>query len=178
MITAQKINQWNNLLLILPTFGHKLFYFLLSLRVGGILEILQSDWFRERAVFYRADKGWAVKRAGPSKKVWCNGLGLCLEMSLVFDFGQGLRCGLSIRHCRCHWIMAAWFVFLHFVLVSLCWHVVSESQMLLFFAGGLIGVDKHLFQRVSLMTLQLNYIFVLLFANVDLIPKQKQLSTV
>ena len=50
--------------------------------------------------------------------------------------------------------------------------------MLLFFAGGLIGVDKHLFQRVSLMTLQLNYIFVLLFANVDLIPKQKQLSTV
>ena len=25
-----------------------------------------------------------------------------LEISLVFDFGQGLRCGLSIRHCRCH----------------------------------------------------------------------------
>ena len=52
----------------------------------------------------RADKGWAVKRARPSKQVWCSGLGLCLEMSLVFDFGQGLRCGLSIRHCRCHWI--------------------------------------------------------------------------
>ena len=54
----------------------------------------------------RADKGWAVKRARPSKKVCCSGLGLCLEMSLVFDFGQGagqgLRCGLSIRHCRCH----------------------------------------------------------------------------
>ena len=33
----------------------------------------------------RADKGWAVKRARPSKKVWCSGLGLCLEMSLVFD---------------------------------------------------------------------------------------------
>ena len=34
--------------------------------------------------------------------------------------------------------------------------------MLLFFAGGLVGVDKHLFQRVSLitsMTLPLNYIF-------------------
>ena len=49
------------------------------------------------------------------------------------------------------------------------------------FAGGLVGVDKHLFQRVSFitaMTLSLNYIFVLLLANVDVIPKQKQLSTV
>ena len=53
--------------------------------------------------------------------------------------------------------------------------------MLLFFAEGLVGVDKHLFQRVSVitsMTLPLNYIFVLLLANVDVIPKQKQLSTV
>ena len=64
----------------------------------------------------RADKGWAVKRARPSKKVWCSGLGLCLDMLLVFDFGQGFRCGLSIRYCRCHWIMAAWFVFFHFFL--------------------------------------------------------------
>ena len=50
-----------------------------------------------------------------------------------------------------------------------------------FFAGGLVGVDKHLFQRVSFitsMTLPLNYIFVLLLANVDVIPKLKQLSTV
>ena len=42
------------------------------------------------------------------------------------------------------------------------------------------GVDKHLFQTVSLitsMTLPLN-IFVLLLANVGVIPKQKQLSTV
>ena len=30
----------------------KSFYFFLSLRAGGILQILQSDWFRERAVFY------------------------------------------------------------------------------------------------------------------------------
>ena len=52
--------------------------------------------------------------------------------------------------------------------------------MLLFFAGGLVGVGKHLFQRVSVtsMTLPLNYIFVLVLANVDVIPKQKQLSTV
>ena len=53
--------------------------------------------------------------------------------------------------------------------------------MLLFFAGSLVGVDKHLFQRVSFitsMTLPLNYIFVLLLANVDVISKQKQLSTV
>ena len=50
-----------------------------------------------------------------------------------------------------------------------------------FFAEGLVGVDNHLFQRVSLITsmiLPLNYIFVLLLANVDVIPKQKQLSTV
>ena len=38
-----------------------------------------------------------MKRARPSKKVLCSGLGLYLEMSLVFDIGQGLRCGLSIR---------------------------------------------------------------------------------
>ena len=88
-----------------------------------------------RATQARADKGWAVKRARPSKKVWCSGLGLCLEMSLVFDFGQGLRCGLYIRHCRCHWIMAAWFVFVHFFLVPLCWYAVSERKMLLFFCG-------------------------------------------
>ena len=51
--------------------------------------------------------------------------------------------------------------------------------MLLFFTGGLVGVDKHLFQRVSFitsMTPPLNYIFVLLLANVDVIPKQKQLT--
>ena len=44
------------------------------------------------------------------------------------------------------------------------------------FAGGLVGVDKHLIQRVSLitsMTLTGNYIFILLLANVDAIPKQK-----
>ena len=53
--------------------------------------------------------------------------------------------------------------------------------MLLFFAGGLVGVDKHPFQRVSLitsMTLPLSYIFFLLLASVDVIPKQKQPSTV
>ena len=45
--------------------------------------------------------------------------------------------------------------------------------MLLFFAGGLVGVSF-----ITSMTLPLNYIFVLLLANVDVIPKQKQLSTV
>ena len=39
----------------------------------------------------RADKGWAVKRAHPSKKVRCSGQGLCLEMSLVFDFSTKRR---------------------------------------------------------------------------------------
>ena len=128
-----------------------------------------------------ADKGWAVKRARPSKKVWCNGLGLCLEMSLVFDFGQGLRCGLYIRHCRCHWIMAAWFLSGTSSSFLCTGTLSSRGKLLLFFAGGLVGVEKHLFQRVSLitsMTLPLNYIFVLLLANVDVIPKQKQLSAV
>ena len=77
--------------------------------------------------------------------------------------------------------MAAGIVFLHFFLVPFSWYAASERQMLLFFAGGLVGVDKYLFQRVSFitsMTLPLNYIFVLLLANVDVIPKQKQLSTV
>ena len=54
--------------------------------------------------------------------------------------------------------------------------------MLLFFARGLVGVDKHLFQMVSLvitsMTLPLNHIFVILLANVDVIPKKQQLNTV
>ena len=48
--------------------------------------------------------------------------------------------------------------------------------MLLFFAGGLVGVDKHLFQRVSVitsMTLTLNYIFVLLLANADVTKRQQ-----
>ena len=64
-----------------------------------------------------------------------------------------------------------------FVLV-LC---LREANCCYFFAGGLVGVEKHLFQRVSLitsMTLPLNYIFALLLVNVDVIPKQKQLSTV
>ena len=137
--------------------------------------------YENRSNWAWSQVSWAVKRARPSKKVWCSGLWLCLKISLVFDFGQGLRCGLSIRHCRCHWIMAAWFVFLHFFLVPLCWYAASERQMLLFFAGGLVGVDKHLFQRVSVitsMTLPLNYIFVPLLANTDVIPKQKQLNTV
>ena len=29
-------------------------YFFLSLQAGGILQILQSDWFRQRAVFLRS----------------------------------------------------------------------------------------------------------------------------
>ena len=108
----------------------------------------------------------------------------CFEMSLVFRlFSTSVRaCDVvcPIRHCCCHWIMAAWFVFLHFFLVPLCWYAVFERQMLRFFAGGLVGVDKHLFRRVSLitsMTLRpLHYIFVLLLANVDVIPKKQKKS--
>ena len=57
------------------------------------LDVMICAILRMLLLTTRADKGWAVKRARPSKKVWCSGLGLCLEMSLVFDFGQGLRCG-------------------------------------------------------------------------------------
>ena len=63
----------------------------------------------------------------------------------------------------------------------LCAGTLSPRDKCCYFAGGLVGVDKHLFQRVSFITsiyLPLNYIFVLLFTNVDVIPKQKQLSTV
>ena len=31
---------------------HTSIYFFLSLQVGGIVQVLQSDWFREQAVFY------------------------------------------------------------------------------------------------------------------------------
>ena len=51
---------------------------------------------RNERVLYRADKGWAVKPARQSKKVWCSGLGLCLEMSLVFDW-------TSFRACDVVW---------------------------------------------------------------------------
>lgn len=49
----------------------------------------------------REDKGWAIKRAHPSQKVWYSELGLLEKISPVFKFGQGLLCGFSIRHC-CH----------------------------------------------------------------------------
>ena len=99
------------------------------------------------SVLARADKDWQWNERVQAKMVWCSGLGLCLEMSPVFDFGQGLRCGLCFRHCRCHWIMAAWelscFLTLFF-LVPLCWYAVSKRQMLLFsfFEVGLVGVKQ------------------------------------
>ena len=50
-----------------------------------------------------------------------------------------------------------------------------------FFAEGLVGVDKHVFQMVSLVTsvtLLLDYILVQLLVNVEVIPKHKRLNTV
>ena len=50
-----------------------------------------------------------------------------------------------------------------------------------FFAEGLVGVDKHVFEMVSLVTsvtLLLDYIFVQLLVNVEVIPKHKRLNTV
>ena len=128
----------------------------------------------------RADKGWAVKRARPSKKVWCSGLGPYLDMSLVFEFGQGLRCGLSIRHCP---VTELWRHDLFFCTSSsFLWAgTLFPRGKCCYFLRKLEYVDKHLFRRVShiaSMTLPLNSIFVLLLSNVDVIPKQRQLSTV
>ena len=126
-----------------------------------------------------------MKRAHPSKKVWCSGLGLCFQMSPVFDFSQGLRCGLSIRHC--HSVTESWQLELFSCNSSsfLCAGTLSpRGKCCYFFARGLVAVDKHLFQMVSLvvtsMTLPqwLNHIFVLLLANVDVIPKQKWLKLI
>ena len=50
-----------------------------------------------------------------------------------------------------------------------------------FFAEGLVGVDKHVFQIVSLVTsvtLSLDYILDQLLVNVEVIPKHKRLNTV
>ena len=62
------------------------------------------------------------------------------------------------------------------VLVVRC---LLEANVAIF--GGRFSWSRQIFQRVSFitsMTLPLNYIFFLLLANVDVIPKQKQLSTV
>ena len=37
--------------------------------------------------------------------------------------------------------------------LNFCWYAVSERKMLLLFAGGLVGVDKDLFQRVPVLLL-------------------------
>ena len=50
-----------------------------------------------------------------------------------------------------------------------------------FFVEGLVGVDKHVFQIVSLVTsvtLSLDYILDQLLVNVEVIPKHKRLNTV
>ena len=103
-------------------------------------------------------------------------------MLLVFYFGQSLRydvvCTLDTSAVTELWRLE---LFSCTSSSFLCAGTLSpRGKCCYFFAGGLIGVDKHLFQRVSFitsMTLPLNYIFVLLPANVDVIPKQKQLST-
>ena len=104
-------------------------------------------------------------------------------MSLVFDFGQGLRydvvCTLDTAAVSELWRLE---LFSCTSSSFLCAGTLSpRGKCCHFLRGGLVAVDKHLFQRVSFitsMTLPLNYIFVRLLANVDVIPKQNQLSTV
>ena len=104
-------------------------------------------------------------------------------MSLVFDFGRGLRydvvCTLDTAAVTELWRLELFScASSSFVCAgTLC----PRGKCCYFFAEGLVGVDKLLFERVSFityMTLPLNYILVVLLANVDVIPKQKQLSTV
>ena len=99
-------------------------------------------------------------------------------MSPVYDFGQGLGCGLSIRHCHSVTESCGLSCFLALLPRSIVLvRCLREANLAIFFARGLVGVDKHLCQMVSLvitsMTLPLNLIFVLLLANVDVIPKKK-----
>ena len=57
----------------------------------------------------------------------------------------------------------------------------EANVAIFFFAEGLVGVDKHVFQMVSLVTsvtLLLDYILVQLLVNVEVIPKHKRLNTV
>ena len=87
-----------------------------------------------------------------------------------------------IRHC--HSVNRGGLsCFLAFLPHSFCAGKLSpRGKCCYFFARGLVGVDKHLFQMVSLvitsMTLPLNHIFVLLLANIDVISKQEQLNAV
>ena len=72
-------------------------------------------------------------------------------MSLVFDFGQGLRydvvCKLDTSAVTELWRLE---LFSCTSSSFLCAGTLSpRGKCCYFFAGGLIGVDKHLFQRVS-----------------------------
>ena len=86
-------------------------------------------------------------------------------MSLVFDFGQGLR---NLRYdvvCKLETaaVTELWRLELFSCTSSsfLCAGTLSPRGKCCYFLGdGLVGVDKHLFQRVSFitfMTLRLNY---------------------
>ena len=71
--------------------------------------------------------------------------GICLEISLIFDFGQGLRCGFVHQTLPLSLNYDGLICFLallprSFVLVR----CLREANVAIF-AGGLVGVDKHLF---------------------------------
>ena len=99
----------------------------------------------------RADKGWAVKRPRPSRQT----------LPLSLNYG-GLICFLALLPRP-------------FVLVR----CLREANIAIF--CGRFGwsrqtsLSKGFFYNLYDSTL--NYIFVLLLANVDVIPKQKQQST-
>ena len=97
--------------------------------------------------------------------------------SLVFDLGQGLRnlrydvvCTLETEAVTELWRLE---LFSCTSSLFLCAGTLSsERQMLLFFAGGLVGVHKHLFQRVSFitsMTLRLNIIFSFCYSPMSML---------
>ena len=99
-------------------------------------------------------------------------------MSLVSDFGQGLRCGLPLLLSLNYGPLIRFLALLprSFVLVR----CLREANVAFFFFCRRFSWSRQtsLSKGFSSMILPLNYIFVLLLASVDVIPKQKQLCTV
>ena len=67
---------------------NNLFYLFFSLRAGGIQQILQSDWFLERAEFSHTDR---CSGRNPSRRsIFVNELAVIVNLSPFFRFHRRL----------------------------------------------------------------------------------------
>ena len=101
-----------------------------------VASCVNTDFWLDKITPYTGSSSLATRvdeTSASEQKGAMQWTGTPLRNVACFRLRSGQPCGLSTRHCRCHWIMAAWFVFLHFSLVPLCWYAVSERQMFLFF---------------------------------------------